>query len=143
MRLGYSREAALLVAALALFAAFAPAAAIARKQRRPNFVFVLTDDQDVGTLRRVKGLPRNVRFSRMAAAFPLCCPSRATFITGQFGHNNGVRDNGQYDNLNKRKILPVWLKRAGYTTGYVGKYQGPHFLGKDDPGAVHGAGRVG
>jgi len=151
------------IAALVLLAA-APATGAPREaaSQRPNIVLVMTDDQDVATLRSLPGLPafesdcgprpgtvmpcleelvasRGVTFERHTAAFPLCCPSRATFLSGQYGHNNGVRGNFQYDNLDKDRVLPLWLQEAGYTTAYAGKYQGPIFLGwghPDHPGGV-------
>ena len=53
---------------------------------------------------------------------PYCCPSRATLLTGQYGHNNGVLAN-HYENLkDPDNTLPVWLRDAGYTTVHVGKY---------------------
>ena len=57
--------------------------------------------------------------------FPLCCPSRATFLTGQYSHNHGVftteLPNG-YNGLNHLNTLPVWLRSSGYRTAMVGKY---------------------
>ena len=119
---------------------------------RPNIVVVMTDDQDARTLDRIPGLPqvasrcsasqgvimpcldelvrsRGVTFGGHTAAYPLCCPSRATYITGQYPHNHHVRANGDYDRLDKEHVLPIWLQQAGYATAYVGKYQGPFFLG--------------
>jgi arylsulfatase A-like enzyme len=123
---------------------------------RPNIVVVMTDDQDARTLDPLPGLPpfdspcsapqgtvmpclhelvreRGVTFDRHVAAFPLCCPSRATYITGQYPHNHTVRGNFQYANLDKERILPVWLQQAGYATAYAGKYQGPLFVPYGDP----------
>ena len=144
-----------LAAAFAL-AALAPGSAIAKK-KKPNIVFVLNDDQSSETLRTVKNLPKiqspckapqgtvqpclnelirgqGVNFSRSTVAYPLCCPSRATMISGQFGHNNGIRSLFEYDKLNKTEVLPVWLQRAGYETSWYGKYQGPSYLGNIEPG---------
>jgi arylsulfatase A-like enzyme len=131
-------------------------AAAAVPASRPNIVVVMTDDQNMATLETLADLPsfatdcplrpgrimpcvdqllasRGVTFARHTAAYPLCCPSRATYISGQFSHNNNVRANFQYDNLDKERVLPVWLQRAGYATGYVGKYQGPSFFGWGHP----------
>jgi len=110
-----------------------PDAAKRRAQQRPNIVQVMTDDQTVESLRvmpRVRALlsARGVRFSNHFATYPLCCPSRATWLTGQYAHTHGVRGNaapsGGY-----RKIaagldnsLPAWLRGAGYYTGHVGKF---------------------
>jgi N-acetylglucosamine-6-sulfatase len=97
----------------------------------PNVVVVMTDDQAVDTMRampRTRHLvgAKGVRFSNSVVSFPLCCPSRATFLTGQYAHNHGVIDNhpprGGYPALDVRNTLPVWLSRAGYRTGFVGKF---------------------
>ena len=65
-------------------------------------------------------------FDNSFASFALCCPSRATFLTGQYAHNHGVLSNkppyGGYYALDSENTLPVWLKRAGYETIHVGKY---------------------
>ena len=67
-------------------------------------------------------------FRRYFATFPLCCPARAGWITGEYAHNHGVTDNlakfgGGYPALRRPdEVLPVWLKRAGYDTALVGKW---------------------
>jgi N-acetylglucosamine-6-sulfatase len=108
----------------------APGAARASDQR-PNVVVVMTDDQDA---RSMWAMPETTRllgakgttFDRSYASYPLCCPSRATFLTGQYAHNHGVRSNvpptGGYPALAGHNTLPVWLRRAGYVTAHVGKY---------------------
>ncbi len=100
-----------------------------RRQRQPNVIVVMTDDQDVS----MEGLSRTVRliggsgttFSNSYVSFPLCCPSRATFLTGQYSHNHGVVEaslpNG-YNGLDHTNTLATWLRGAGYRTGMVGKY---------------------
>ena len=96
----------------------------------PNFVFILTDDQ---TLEQMRVLPRTTAligapgatFENAFVSFPLCCPSRATFLTGQYAHNHRVLENyppiGGFQALNAEETLPVWLSRAGYYTGLIGK----------------------
>ncbi len=69
---------------------------------------------------------------------PLCCPSRAAFLSGQFGHNNGVLWNspGYRALREKNNTLPVWMKRAGYVTAHVGKYLNAYAYSRSDPGEV-------
>lgn len=98
---------------------------------RPNIVVIMTDDQTVESLRvmeRTRTLltEEGTTFTNGISSFPLCCPARANFLTGQYAHNNGVRDNippdGGYPALRHEETLPVWLQRAGYATSHVGKY---------------------
>jgi arylsulfatase A-like enzyme len=99
---------------------------------RPNIILVEADDQSVSQFQR-QVMPHTFRelvdsgttFSQMVATPPLCCPSRAATLTGSYPHNSGVMDNGRraYPKLvDKGNILPVWLQRAGYETGLVGKF---------------------
>jgi len=65
-------------------------------------------------------------FSNSFAVYSWCCPSRATFLTGQYAHNHGVMSNsapeGGYSKLDHGNTLAVWLQQAGYHTVHVGKY---------------------
>lgn len=97
----------------------------------PNVVVIMTDDQTVESLRvmtRTRELlvDQGTTFTNGIATFPLCCPARAQFLTGQYAHNNGVRDNTPPDGgspaLDDDETLPVWLQQAGYATSHVGKY---------------------
>jgi arylsulfatase A-like enzyme len=98
--------------------------------QRPNVVVVMTDDQDVSSiahLPRIQDLAgEGTTFSRAVATTPQCCPSRATFLTGQYAHNHGVLSNkapdGGFAALDGTRTLPVWLSEAGYRTGHVGRY---------------------
>jgi arylsulfatase A-like enzyme len=121
-----------LVAALAVLAAVAPVAADARpKPARHNVVVIMTDDQDFRSMsampktRKLIGA-RGTTFATSVVSLPLCCPSRATYDTGQYAHNHGVKWNtfplGGYDKLDQREVLPLWLQRAGYRTIHIGKY---------------------
>ena len=70
---------------------------------------------------------RGTRFANYFATHPVCCPSRATLLSGQYSHNHGVlsnnkREHGGFSFFNHRDALPVWLDKAGYATAHVGKY---------------------
>jgi arylsulfatase A-like enzyme len=98
----------------------------------PNVVVVMTDDQrsdDMGPLANTTRLlgGAGVTFTRFYSSYPVCCPARATFFTGQYAQNHGVdclypRCGGGYGALNQRQYLPVWLEEAGYATAHVGKF---------------------
>jgi N-acetylglucosamine-6-sulfatase len=98
---------------------------------RPNVVVLMTDDQTLESMRVMPGVRRTLAergttFTRSFVSFSLCCPSRATFLTGQYAHNHGVLGNrpplGGYGRLDRNETLPVWLQRAGYRTMHVGKF---------------------
>lgn len=97
----------------------------------PNFVIVLTDDQDLESMRvmpKVRKLiaREGTTFTNYYATNPVCCPSRTTGLTGQYSHNTGVfrnaPPNGGYAVFNDDETLPVWLQRFGYATAHIGKY---------------------
>ena len=127
-----ARLAASVLLACAGAAASAPGAvelAEAKPAPRPNVVLVVTDDQAASTL-RPETMPNLLQLVRPAATMftdaiattPLCCPSRASMLTGQFAHNHGVLRNDYRQLRGKRDTLPKWLGRAGYRTIHVGKY---------------------
>ncbi len=100
----------------------------------PNIVVVMTDDQAVSSF--PSAMPEagllardGIEFTQSFASYPLCCPSRATFFTGQLAHNNGVlgnkpdEDGGGYENLaDPERVLPAWLRSGGYETTHIGKF---------------------
>jgi N-acetylglucosamine-6-sulfatase len=97
----------------------------------PNVLVLMTDDQTVESMRvmpNVKTLiaDQGVTFDNSFVSYSLCCPSRSTFLTGQYAHNHGVwgnaAPNGGYYKLDSTNTLPVWLQRAGYQTIHLGKY---------------------
>ena len=123
--------AALAVAAVLSGSATGSEAGTQQAVNRPNVVVIMTDDQTVESLRvmgNVRSLlaAQGVTFDNNFASYPLCCPSRATFLTGQYAHNHRVLGNappnGGYDRLDHTNTLPVWLQRAGYATVHIGKY---------------------
>jgi N-acetylglucosamine-6-sulfatase len=98
---------------------------------RPNVVVIETDDQTVADLAAMP-LTRELigdagtTFASSFVSLSLCCPSRATLLTGQYAHNHGVLSIGPpwggFYRLRGAETLPVWLQRAGYATGVIGKY---------------------
>ena len=75
------------------------------------------------------------RFLNAFATTPLCSPSRASFLTGQYAHTNGITDNTARPSHTLR-TFPAALQRAGYRTGFFGKWH----MGNDDsprPGFNH------
>jgi arylsulfatase A-like enzyme len=91
----------------------------------------MADDLDVDSMAYMPNVNRlltraGVTFGRHTVSYSLCCPSRASYLGGQFSHNNNVRGNnaptGGYGNLDADRTLPVWLSRAGYVTSHLGKY---------------------
>jgi arylsulfatase A-like enzyme len=106
-----------------------PDPAAASRSDPPNIVLIQADDQTLG---QFSGdvMPKTKRylirpgteFTNYVVTTGECCPSRASLITGQYAHNNGVTSNEVgYPGLNdKRNVLPVWLRRSGYRTMHVG-----------------------
>jgi N-acetylglucosamine-6-sulfatase len=126
-----------LLAALVATAVLLPGAADepqhagAQAPPRPNIVVIMTDDQTAESVRVMANVrrllvERGTSFTNSFTVYPQCCPSRATFLTGQYAHNHGVLGNsppaGGYIKLNHANTLPVWLASSGYYTAHIGKY---------------------
>ncbi len=107
-----------------------------QESSRPNLIVVMVDDVDELTLAAAEErgwMPhlaalraRGTSFSRSFTSLSLCCPSRATFLTGLYPHNTKVFDNkapdGGVDGFDDSSTIATWLEAAGYRTGYIGKY---------------------
>jgi len=111
---------------------------------RPNIVFVLLDDARYDDLidHPFARLPNIERLVAEGAAFqhfytsaPLCSPSRAVFMTGQYPYRNGIVDNGERASQSHRIVtFPKLLHDAGYHTGFFGKWHMGHQDDSPRPG---------
>jgi arylsulfatase A-like enzyme len=112
---------------------------------QPNIIVIQTDDQDPASL-TPQTMPNvlsdiagnGTTFTDYIDSGPLCCPSRAVLLTGQYGHNNGVMwNNPAYADLRQKdNTLPVWLQQAGYVTAHLGKYLNLYGLATGHPNQV-------
>jgi len=114
-------------------------------KKKPNFVLILTDDVSVGMTDYLleKNLMPNLQrhvidkgttFTNSFVSSPICCPSRATILTGLYPHNHEILANrpvihngttlvkGGFQNFTDTSTLATWLHNDGYNTGYFGKY---------------------
>ena len=76
-----------------------------------------------------------MRFLNAFATTPLCSPSRASLLTGQYARTHGIIDNTARPS-HDLPTFPRELRRAGYATGFFGKWH----MGNDDsprPGFTH------
>lgn len=115
---------------------------------RPNIILIYTDDIDCESvfttwpgqpsdLIRFPNLKRLAQegtvFSNFHVTTPVCGPSRASLLSGQYAHRNGIRVNtpgvksangfgGGYPEFNRENEMGIWMKGAGYRTAFVGKY---------------------
>lgn len=92
---------------------------------RLNIVFVLTDDQSVESAAKmpfVRAYRSWVRFDNAFINDPVCCPSRATLLTGLNSHHTRIENNSDRSRFDDSSTLATWLQRAGYRTGLFGKY---------------------
>src|SRR3954449_9028669 len=109
-------------------------------ERRPNIVFILVDDLRSDEL-HCTGHPfaqsphadrlarEGANFQNAFATTPLCSPSRASFLTGQYPHRHGIIDNTDHSALSHRLLTwPKQLHDQGYETCFIGKWH----MGIDD-----------
>ncbi|KAK6635375.1 hypothetical protein RUM44_000626 [Polyplax serrata] len=104
---------------------------------RPNFLIILTDDQDV-TLSGLTPLNKTRKligeegslFTNAFVTTPVCCPSRSSILTGLYQHSHGTVNNSLAGNCSSKRwqeshephTFAAQLHRAGYRTFYGGKY---------------------
>ena len=108
--------------------------------RRPNFVLILVDDLRFDELRCAghpfAETPHADRLAREGALFlnafattPLCSPSRASFLTGQYARRHQIIDNTAREARSHQLLTwPRQLHDAGYETAFLGKWH----MGNDD-----------
>jgi len=117
--------------------------------KRRNVVFVLSDDHRYDFMGFMPGGPKFLETPHMdrmakegahlANAFvstSLCSPSRASILTGQYMHRHRVVDN-QRPVPKGTIFFPQYLKEAGYTTAFVGKWHMGHEHDQPRPGFDH------
>lgn len=101
---------------------------------RPNLLMITVDDaalKDMPYMPHLQQLmaDQGTTIENGVAPTPICVPSRASILTGQYSHNHGaVTINGEGGGFPAFRgeadddTLPVWLQRAGYDTMFLGKY---------------------
>jgi len=115
-------------------------ASVTREAPPPSIVLILTDDQRWDTLWAMPTVnaelvTKGISFENGYVSNPLCCPSRASILTGQYSHSNGVYTNqngqpyGGFRAFDDRSTIATWLHDAGYRTAMLGKY----FNGYEEP----------
>ncbi len=119
---------------------FNPLAQLTAGEKRPNIIFILTDDHRYDALSfmnhpflKTPNLDRiaseGVVFENAFVTTSLCSPSRASFLTGQYAHTHGVVNNFKKwsgDNISFMELL----KSSGYDTAFIGKW---HMSGESLP----------
>jgi arylsulfatase A-like enzyme len=103
---------------------------------QPNILFVLTDDLDYASVEQMPQITslladQGTSFERAFVSHPVCCPSRATILTGLYDHNHDVISNNYdsgggfqkfVDEGHEENSIAVGLQEQGYRTGFFGKY---------------------
>jgi arylsulfatase A-like enzyme len=112
---------------LAWVTAVVPPHASAGAKARPNVLVIMTDDQRAGTLRdmpftRQVFLRGGRTYPEAFTTTPVCCPARASVLTGRYVHNHGVLTNGDAEALDTSTTLPRYLRDSGYLTAMSGKF---------------------
>lgn len=109
--------------------------------RPPNLLVIETDDMRADDLRwmpRTRRLlgGRGLTWHNSFAPDPLCCPSRASFLTGQYSHNHGVLSHEPpygFASFRDEVTLATVLEEAGYRTALVGKYLNGYGMPPEGP----------
>jgi N-acetylglucosamine-6-sulfatase len=111
----------------------------------PNIIFILIDDLrwdevdypfvKIPNIQRIAR--ESVRFRNAFVTTPLCSPSRASYLTGQYAHKHGITDNTDHSPRSYELVTFLRLLHdSGYETAFLGKWH----MGVDDnprPGVDH------
>src|SRR5215217_1404299 len=102
---------------------------------RPNLVFVLTDDLDYASAQKMPEIrslliEEGLSLEKAFVSHPICCPSRATILTGLYDHNHDVLANrppsGGFEKFvsegHEENTIGTRLQEGGYQTAFFGKY---------------------
>ncbi|HKV33758.1 MAG TPA: sulfatase [Pyrinomonadaceae bacterium] len=128
------------IIALVIAGSVCPGLSKPQQPRRPNIIFILVDDlrwDDLGiTGHPFVKTPNIDRLGHEGALFrnafitaPLCSPSRASFLTGQYAHTHGITDNVDRSQASHKLLtFPLLLQQSGYATAFIGKWH----MGNDD-----------
>ena len=111
---------------------------------KPNILFILTDDLDYASAQQMPEInsllvEEGTSFEKAFVSHPICCPSRATILTGLYDHNHGVKGNAPpegghqtfVEEGHEENTIGTRLHGAGYRTAFFGKYLNQY--GQDDP----------
>lgn len=135
-RAEFLKKSGTVTAAVAAAALVRGRGGFAAQSGRPNLLLILTDDQQFWTFNE-RFMPKTMNLLaarglrlRGYVNDPLCTPSRADILTGQYTHNHGLTSNsgpnGGADTFRARRLdqdtIATRIKDAGYRTAYVGKY---------------------
>ncbi len=150
------RIAIYLLAAVAAVTAGMDAAATRAAERKPNIIFIDSDDVGLGDVHFTGGHFSTPNIDKLASegthftycyATPLCGPSRCESLTGRYPFRTGLISNNSHKAVDPKKevMIPTVLKKAGYVTGSVGKWGqiqlGPGEWGFDEYLVFPGSGR--
>jgi arylsulfatase A-like enzyme len=106
--------------------------AISSAQQQPNIIYIMSDDHDADAIsaynKKFISTPHIDRlakegmlFTKSFVANSICGPARATLLTGQHSHKNGIKDNRtRFDS--SKLTMPKMLQQNGYQTAIIGKW---------------------
>ncbi len=124
-------------------------------EKKPNIIYILADDAGIGDIgcygqKKIKTpnidamAKDGIKFTQHYSGSTVCGPSRSCLMTGQHTGHTTIRGNGKISLKSNDVTIPQLLKKAGYTTGVVGKWglgetREKQMEGKT-PGAAHNRG---